>query len=73
MTGVFDKDEARLRLLSTRTEARDDDGNLLFDDPLEFDTLVVAHVLPRILVKLGERPEDVSVRHFFPRHKRLPP
>ncbi|KAK3991281.1 hypothetical protein QBC44DRAFT_380057 [Cladorrhinum sp. PSN332] len=48
----FDLEEASKRLKMNGDEAKDDDGNLLLADP-KFSHLVVAHILPQSLTKIG--------------------
>lgn len=59
VTRNFDRNEAIRRYTSDSDNARDDDGNLLLEQPRAFEPLEVAHILPHSLTKLGRNEELV--------------
>lgn len=56
----FDADEVAKRTKRSGDEAKDDDGNLLRDEP-QFESLEVAHILPHALTKVETGSELVGL------------
>lgn len=49
----FDRKEAQRRIKQDGNESKDDDGNLLRNEPGEFEFLEVAHILPHSLASIA--------------------
>ncbi|OAX83209.1 hypothetical protein ACJ72_02426 [Emergomyces africanus] len=56
----FDRKEAQLRIKQDGIESKDDDGELLRNQPGEFDYLEVAHILPHSLNSMASGSTELS-------------
>ncbi|KKZ68030.1 hypothetical protein EMCG_06240 [[Emmonsia] crescens] len=56
----FDRKEAQRRIKQDGNESKDDDGNLLRNEPGEFEFLEVAHILPHSLAFMASGNTELS-------------